>query len=65
MQEHSINEIDFKRGVLKTMEGEKFLIDVWDISVIAGLCPTEKIVLTEQNGRKVLKHISDGIVRIS
>ena len=64
MKEYSICGIDFENGSLKTMEGKKFLIDAWDISIMAGWCPSEKIVLTEKNGRKVLKHISGNIVRI-
>lgn len=65
MQEYSIYEIDFEKSVLKTIEGKNFLIDMWDISVMAGWCPTDKIVLAEEKGRKVLKHISGSIVRIS
>lgn len=56
MQEYSILEINFEKGILKTMEGRNFKIDVFDIPTMVGWCPCENITYTEINGRKVLKH---------
>lgn len=36
MQEYTILEIDFEKGVLKTMEDKKFEVDVFDISTMVG-----------------------------
>ena len=36
MQEYSILEINFEKGILKTMEGRNFKIDVFDIPTMVG-----------------------------
>lgn len=45
MEEYSIYEVDFEKGILKTLEGRKFAIDVFDIPIMAGWCPMERITL--------------------
>ena len=63
-EEYSIYEIDFEKGNLKTLEGRKFAIDVFDIPTMAGWCPLEKITLMKQNDKKVLQHSSGVVVRV-
>lgn len=64
VQEYTVLEINFEKGVLETMEGEKFEIDVFDIPTMAGWCPCEKIACIEVDGRKMLKHYSGTIVKL-
>lgn len=64
MQEYTILEIDFEKGVLKTMEDKKFEVDVFDISTMVGWCPCEKITCLEVDGRKILKHYSGVTVKL-
>lgn len=64
MEEYSIYEVDFEKGILKTLEGKKFSIDVFDIPIMAGWCPMERITLMKQNGQKVLQHSSGVVVRL-
>lgn len=64
MQEFLILEIDFEKGILKTMEGRNFKIEVFDIPTMAGWCPCENVTYTEINGRKILRHYSGVTVRL-
>ena len=64
MQEYSILEINFEKGILKTMEGRNFKIEGFDRPTMVGGCPCENITYTEINGRKVLKHYSGVTVRL-
>ncbi|MDY2663378.1 MAG: hypothetical protein SOV67_11750 [Bariatricus massiliensis] len=64
MEEYSIYEVDFEKGILKTLEGRKFAIDVFDIPIMAGWCPMERITLMKQNDKKVLQHSSGVVVRL-
>lgn len=64
MQEYSILEINYEKGILKTMEGRNFKIDVFDIPTMVGWCPFESVTYTEINGRKILKHYSGVTIRL-
>lgn len=64
MIEYTILEVDFENGIIHTMEGRIFKINLWDVSVMAGWCPTEKIILTKYDGEYILRHYSGGIVHL-
>lgn len=64
MQEYSILEINYEQGILKTIEGKNFMVDVFDIPTMVGWCPCENVTCTEMNGRKVLRHCSGVTVRL-
>ena len=64
MEEYSFYEIDFEKNILKTLDGRKFAIDVFNISAMVGWCPMERINLIKQHDKKVLEHSSGLVVRL-
>ena len=63
---YSIYEIDWDKNTLITLEGKKFKINQYDMSILAGWTPTTLIKKVDIDGVKYIENISNGVrVRIS
>lgn len=58
---YSINDIDWDKNILTTLEGKTFKIDPYDMSVLAGWTPTTPIKEIKVDGIKYIENLSNGM----
>lgn len=58
--EYSIYEVDWDKNILTTLEGKKFKINPYDMSVLAGWTSTTPIKEVNIDGIKYVENLSNG-----
>lgn len=60
--QYMINEIDYDKCVLTTLEGKRFGISPYEISLTIGWCPTGTITLIRHEGRLYLRYYDEKLL---